>query len=174
MKKSIIHIHWTSCSGKSTLFEEVRKNNPGIFTVSSDYLKWQLDGYNSAAHKDLIEEFVFSALETACKNGLMIILDSYMRTGEIYERFMDISNRYWYVFHDYLITAPRDILIGRFRDRIESVKVSGRTTSVMDEMIFIKNMEKKFYVPEGIKVFDTSAMNIQEIYAHIEADILLF
>ncbi len=44
----------------------------------------------------------------------------------------------------------------------------------MDEMIFIKNMEKKFYVPEGIKVFDTSAMNIQEIYAHIEADILLF
>lgn len=171
MHKSIIHIHWPSCSGKSTIFDKMRENIPGIFTVASDYLKWQINWYDSEIHKNLVKELTLSTLDTACNNWLLIILDSWIRTEKIYQQYLDIAAKYWYSFHDYLLTAPREILIGRFRERMERIKLTKLKTSVTDESVYIKNLDKGFYHPKWIKTFDTSAMSIEEVYGEIIGDI---
>ena len=49
-----------------------------------------------------------------------------------------------------------DILLHRFRERVENAKREGGKLSVTDEGLFLENASKDWFVPKGAVSFDTS------------------
>ena len=163
-KKFIIHFVGYSCTGKSALEKVLKEKLPGSYVVSYDKLKWQLSGYDRDKDSKLIKEITKGLFETVCKLGNSILCLAMISTEEEYIFYKQIATNYGYKFISIELTAPKDVLLTRFRERVESAKLmDSKNISLTDESIFLSNLEKPFFIPENILTFDTSLLKPEDI-----------
>ena len=162
-KKFVILLSGPACSGKSTVDVELAKRIPGAYLVAYDKLKWQLSGFDRTKDRGLIQELLTGFFEVVCKSGTPIFLCAYMHSPEEYEHFTSVAEQNGYTFLPSELTAPTEVLVKRFHERLERVaKGEGRMT-VTDEATFRENIAMRAYLPEGVPQFDTSVMAPEEI-----------
>jgi predicted kinase len=156
-KKFVIHFVGYSCTGKSSLEKILKEKVPGSYVVAYDKQKWLLAGYNRNKDAPLIKEITKGFFEVVCKIGNPILLLGMISTEDEYESYKKIAAEYGYDFISIQLTAPQEVLLDRFRKRVENAKLADSTTiSVTDEKVFLENLSKPFFVPQNIASFDTS------------------
>ncbi len=168
MPKKIIHFVGHSCTGKSTLVKALKEKLPGWYVVSYDAQKWQLAQYTRVKDSDVIKEITKGLFGVVCKLGLNILSLAVIGTETEYKAYEKVATLYGYEIVSVELTAPKEILLARFRERVESAKRTGYANiSVTDEKIFLENLSKPFFVPPGTVSFDTSLLKSEEIVNEI-------
>lgn len=162
-ERFVIHIAGPSCAGKSSIFTALLEKLPDTYTVSYDKMKWQMSHYHRDKHRAIINELGAGLFEVVCAKHIPVLLDSFIKDEDEYAHYKEIAERHGYVFLSVELTAPMEVLLARFRDRIEIVKREGRKISVMDEETFIAQTSKRPFVHEGTPVFDTSQSDKETI-----------
>ncbi len=168
----ILYFSAPSCSGKSALTEELFKRIPDVYLVGTDKLKWQLAGYHRDKHRPLLKEITFGLLEVVCKTGIPVILHLTVRNRKDYFKLQRLAKKYKYRLVTVGLTAPKNILIKRFRERVALSKKKGFNISVKDESIYLENLSRKPFRPRGTPVFDTSINNEKVIADKIIKEVL--
>lgn len=172
-KKYIVSILGHSCVGKSTTVKELLAHFPGTYHVGYDKQKWQLAGYNRDTDRKIIKQITFGLLETVCKLGLPIQLE-YFRTEEDYNAVKEIALKYGYTLYIFELQAPYEVLLERFRARVESAqKMQSKTISVTTEEAFNENYKQGYFIPNGTPIFDTTKQNSVEIVEEIRKVLML-
>ncbi len=161
-KKFIIAFLGYACTGKSTVARALADRASDIYLVSTDKQKWLLSGYDRNTHPVPIKEITFGLFEAVCKTGLSIQLE-YIRTEEDYLAAKEMADKYGYELRCFEFTAPRDVLLERFHERVEEAKKTGMQISVTREEVFLGILDKGYYAPAGIPVFDTTKLSTEEI-----------
>ncbi len=162
-KKFVIHLSGPSCSGKSTTKDELEKRFQGMYTVSFDKLKWQLAGYHRDKDIPLVKKITAGLFEVVCKLGIPVLLDGFFRGEDDYWESRKMAESLGYNFVTIKLNAPREVLLARFRDRVQKSIQMNTKISVTDEDIFLKNLSQEYYTPEGTPVFDTSKVTSAEV-----------
>lgn len=144
---------------------------PDIYFVSYDKQKWFLSGFDRHKHYSLVKELTFGLFELVCQKGVPIQLE-YFRTEEEYQKCIDISNVYGYKLICVELTAPRDVLIKRFHERVAESKISGTKISITTEDLFIENLDAGYYCPLNCISFDTTTVSTEQIVAETLALVL--
>ncbi len=166
--KFVLQLSGPSCSGKSTIEAALGERLPGTYLVSYDKLKWQLFGYHRDTDRETIKDLLFGFYEVVCENGLNVFTDTYLRDEEEYLSYREIAEANGYAFVSVRITAPEDVLIERFRERVAKATAAGsKTISVTDEATYRKNLTMPAYAPPDARVFDTSVRSVDEIVEDI-------
>ncbi|VVB74111.1 AAA domain protein [uncultured archaeon] len=155
-KRFVIYVSAPSCAGKSTLTAALAKRMPDLYTVSYDKLKWQLSGYHRGKHKGLIRELTIGLLEVVCRTHIPVLLDLFLKDEAEYLHCGKIAKRYGYGFVTIKLTAPKSVLVQRFRERVANAKKTGTKISVTDEDLFVKNLSTHSFAPADAPLFDTS------------------
>ena len=166
-KKFVIYLSAPSCSGKSALTSVLSDRLPGLYLVASDKLKWQLAGYNRDKHGLLIKKMTSRFFEIVCQMGVPILLDAWINNKQVYSNYLKTAKKYGYEFIPIKLTAPKRVLLQRFRERVIRAKRGGIKISTTDEKTFIKNLSRKSFFPAGTPIFDTSKTTIDSIAAKI-------
>lgn len=161
-KKFIISFLGAPCAGKSTTAKLFSEKLSDIYFVSYDTQKWLLSGFDRHKHYALVKEITFGLFETLCKKGIPIQLE-YFRTKEEYEKCVEVSKMYGYTLLCIELTAPREVLIERFRERVAHAKITGAKISITTEDQYIENLEAGYYVPPNTISFDTTKVSAEEI-----------
>ena len=161
-KKFIISFVGSPCAGKSTAAKLLSDKLSDIYFVSYDKQKWFLSGFDRHKHYGLVKEITFGLFEMLCQKGVPIQLE-YFRTEEEYQKCVEVSKKYGYTLICIELTAPRDVLIERFRERVSEAKRTGEKLSFTSEDIFIENIDSGYYCPENIISFDTTKVSAEEI-----------
>jgi shikimate kinase len=167
MNKFAIHLSGPAGSGKTFFSEALGKKIPNLYIVSFDKLKWQLAGYHRDNHSNLIKEIELGFFEVICKKQLPATLDFFCKNEAEYETCKSIAERYGYVFIPIQLTAPKEVLLERFRNRVKRAKETDRKISFTDEALLLANISEKSYVPAGTPVFDTSTTSADQIVSEI-------
>jgi adenylylsulfate kinase-like enzyme len=165
--KFVVYILGTSCAGKSTVEDLLKKEIPGMYTLNYDKTKWQFSDYHRDTHKDRVKSLIKDFFEATCRAGHSILLITLIEDRGEYKSFVDIAVENNYKFLPVQLTAPKDILLKRFRERIKSAKKAGSKISVTDENLFLKNMSRKFFVPDNTSKFDSSKQSPEDIVGEI-------
>ena len=168
MKKFVIHLSGPGCSGKSTVERALGEKFPGLYSIAYDKLKWQLGGYKGGGkHDHLINEIELGLFEVICKKGMLASLDLFLETESDYHSCEKIAHQYGYTVIPILLSAPKEVLLARFRERVKNAALTGSRIAVTDEAVFVSNLSWKTFVPKGAQVFDTSVMSAPEIVEKI-------
>ncbi len=162
-QKFVIHLSGPSCVGKSTLNQALGEIFPGIYTVSYDRQKWQLAGYNRDKDKETVKNITSGLYEVVLKMGLPVQLDFLCKDQAVYDGWKKAAEKYGYKFFSFELTAPMEVLLARFRERVERAKTGVAKISVTDENIFINETSKSPFLPVAVPSFDTSIMSPAEI-----------
>src|SRR3989344_6358662 len=168
MKKFVLNIIGPGCSGKSTLSTTIGERYPGTYLISYDKLKWQLFGYNRVHDKEIMKQLAFGVYEVVCKLGIPIIYQPFFIDEADYECSRAMAVKFGYEVFTVAVTAPRDILLTRFRARVKSAQESRSKISVTDEEVFLENMAKPRFLPPETPVFDTSVMTAEQIADEVD------
>jgi predicted kinase len=171
-KRFVIYVSAPSCAGKSTLTVALAKRLPDLYTVSYDKLKWQLSGYHRDRHAGLIKELTLGLLEVVCKTHIPVLLDLSLKDETEYLRCCKTAKKYGYGFVTIKLTAPENILIQRFRERVANAKRTGTRISVTDEKLFVKNLSTHSFAPADAPVFDTSITDADYIADRIIKELI--
>ena len=164
-KKFIISFVGVPCAGKSTAAKHLAEKLPDIYFVSYDKQKWLLSGFDRHKHYGLVKQITFGLFEMVCQSGTPIQLE-YFRTEEEYQKCVETANKYGYKLICVELTAPREVLLERFRERVADSKITGNQISITTEDLFIENIDAGYYCPPNTVSFDTSKTSDEEIVAH--------
>lgn len=163
MKKFAVHIAGQSCTGKTTLSNALGERFPGLYILSFDKLKWQLAGYNRDQHSNLIKRIELGLFEVICKQEIPLTLNYFCEDAREYETCRHIAEQNGYAFMSVELTAPKDVLLARFRERAERAKAIGSKVTITDEKMFLSILKEKPYLPPNTPVFDTSKISTSDI-----------
>lgn len=163
-KPFVVHLIGPSTSGKSSIFEALGKKLPmEIYSISFDKMKWQLVNYHRDKHRHLIKDLVVGFFELVCDKRVPIFLDCHIKNSTEYNHFKQIAGKNGYVFLSIELTAPLEVLLTRFRERVESSRLTGSKLSVATEDVFLAETSRRPYVPEDTLIFDTSEESIETV-----------
>ena len=171
-KKFIISFVGSPCAGKSTAAKLLAEKVPDIYFVSYDKQKWLLSGFDRHKHYGLVKEITFGLFEMVCQKGVPVQLE-YFRTEAEYQKCVEVSKKYGYSMLCVELTAPRETLLERFRERVADSKVTGNKISFTTEDLFIENLDAGYYCPANTVSFDTSKISNEEIVAKTLALLLV-
>ena len=171
MRLYVLHLIGPTCSGKSTLYTVLADRLPDVYLLSYDRIKWQVAGYQRDTHRKLIKELAFGFFELVCQKHISVLLDMSLTDEAEYGRATEIAKRYGYSFISVEFTAPRDVLLDRFRSRVEDAKRMGTKISVTSEDIFLNELSKRPFVPPHTPVFDTSKVGFVQFFLAFKSNI---
>lgn len=167
MKKVFIIINGASCVGKSSVIEELGKLETGMFHLSYDRIKWCFLDYKSGSHGDEIYNMLTALTKECIKKEISIVKD-----GGLYkEKLLPIINlvkENGYKIVEINLEAPMDILMTRFKERVEYAKNSKAKVSNLSEERFLELLEMYKAVKDpSFITYDTSVMISEDIAKEI-------
>ncbi len=163
MKKFVLHFIGHSCTGKSTIEKLLFEKLPGSYVVSYDNLKWKLSGYERGRDSSFVQKIARGFFKTVCETGTSVLLLIPISTLEDYYWYKKVAEDNGYAFLSFELTAPKEILLERFRGRLASASLGEYKISIKNEETFIENLSKEFFVPPATPLFDTSILSSEEI-----------
>jgi len=163
-KKVIISLQGRSCTGKSAVGDIVKEKYLGIYTVDFDKVKRQLSGYDRNNDAEDMRKMSFGLFELVCKTGkpILLIVTPY-HDEEQYLEYKKVADIYNYSFYNFDFIASKEVLIQRYRERLDYVNKNGNKIKIRTEEEYLKILETKFFIPENSVKFDTTNTQPEEI-----------
>lgn len=165
--KKVICLQGRSCTGKSTVGDLIKEKYLGIYTVDYDKIKRQLSGYNHTTDAISMIELSRDFFEIVCRAGrpILLIVPPFHDEAQ-YLEYKRIADTFGYEFFNFGFTASKDILLQRYRDRLERVAKQGKI-SIKTEAEYLKTLETDFFIPENSIKFDTTNDGAEAIVEQI-------
>ena len=156
-KKVIISLTGRSCTGKSTIGDAIKQKYNGIYTVDYDRVKRQLSGYNHEVDAADMRTLSLGFFEVVCKLGkpILLLVPPFYDEAQ-YLEYKKVADSFGYDFHVFEFTASRDVLIKRYRERLEGIEKAGNKVLIKTEEEYLKTLDTPYFVPKNAVLFDTS------------------
>lgn len=167
MEKVCIIVNGPTCAGKSTLIVELGKLRPNLFHVSYDRIKRCFLGYAPGTHREDIYAMLKVLVQEAMNRGFSMVKDGGLYKEKVRE-MTDLLETNGYRLIEVNIEAPDDILLLRFRDRVNGALSGGEQPMNLSEERFweLNKMYKEVKDP-SLKTYDTSKMTSEAIAKEI-------
>ena len=125
--QKIIFLYGPSCAGKSTIAEEIMKQE-NIVHIHYDILKWEISNYSreNQDHRNQIYEKIFLLIDREFAKGKSLLIE-----GLSCEQFEKIKQQYKSraIISPIKMTARLEVLEKRFTERLEHIKNSNKKIS---------------------------------------------
>jgi len=165
--QKIIFLYGPSCSGKSTIANEIM-NHDNFFHVHYDRVKWLISNYHrdNENHRSLIFEIMMSQIEKSFQKGFSILIE-----GLGLELFETVKITYEAQCEvlPIKVTADKETLIKRFHERLERAKHSKKKISNKSLDVFLELYEKYNKDLGYGETIDTSNMSVEETFDQVRA-----
>lgn len=158
--QKIIFLYGPSCSGKSTIADEIMKHE-NFFHVHYDRIKWLISDYHrdNKNQTDLIFATLMHMINEGIERDFDILIEGLGL--ELFEKVKTFYQARCEVL-PIRVTADKKILEKRFLERVESAKNSKRKISNLSIDVFWQLYEK-FNQDLGYgETIDTSDISIEE------------
>lgn len=164
----IVIINGSSCSGKSTIVENVMEQEERLFHLSYDRLKWLFSKYSSSEQYKDVWEVVLAVAETVFEMRYHVIADSVLYKKHR-QKIIELAKRNGYEVLEINLEADYAGLSRRFDERVASAmadpkrKISNISEERFKELYDIFQSEKN---PRAL-TFRTDTQGVEEISAVI-------
>lgn len=167
-KRFCLVLNGPSCGGKSSVAEALTKRYGGIFNAKRDGIKWLISDYASGKYVGVLDEMLIATQGIALAHGLSVLQEGWRPEPD---RLVDLARKHKVPIYFANVSAPREVLQERFRERV-TVKKEGARIANKDPGRF----EELHQLYESTKVqtpleFDSSQQSpdemVDEIVAHI-------
>lgn len=167
--KVIINLFGPSTAGKSTIAELLHEHIDQLYTVDFDVVKRQISGYHWKRDSDVAQQITLDTLASVSKTDLTILaLLPPPKSKETYERTQDIAKGSSYTLINIEITAPDEVLVNRYQDRLRRVQESGTKWKFKTLDEFTAKLREGYYRPDNTVTFDSSVMSPDLIFSKIK------
>lgn len=168
--KNIINIFGPMTAGKSTLAEFLKDHIDRIYIVDFDVVKRQISNYYSPRDREIATEITYDTLASAAKSELPIVALLPPPKDQVsYERIADIAKQNDRQLINIEITAPVDVLVERYRERIKSVTKSGDSVKLRTPEEFKQAVKSPYYKPVDTYSLDSSQLSPNEIFEQVKS-----
>ena len=157
-----------SCTGKSAVTEILKEKTVGMYILDSDRQKRQISGYQRTVYGSYMKEVLVGFFEVLCKAGspILLLIPPFKDESE-YEQYELIAKKHGYTFGSFELTASREVLLKRYRDRLDSLDKKGIKNSIRTEEEFLNSLEIPYFAPAGSVTIDTSLGDVESIVDQI-------
>ena len=168
--KIIINIFGPSTAGKSTVTEMLQQRIERLYTVDFDVVKRQLAGYYWKRDSEVANRLTYDVLRSVSATELPVLalLPPAMNEAE-YSRVVGVASQTGRQLINIEITAPKDVLMHRYRERMRTLRESGSTWKIKTLDEFEEKLKQLYYSPVNARTFDSSILSQQEITEEIIA-----
>lgn len=94
-----------------------------------------------------------------------------MKDEKDYERYCSIAADADYKVVCVTLSAPRDTLIQRFRDRVASAAKAGNRISITDEKLYLQNLDSPLFTPTDGPTIDSGVLDQKEVFERVHQEI---
>jgi predicted kinase len=162
----LINIFGPSTAGKSTITELLQEHMERLYTVDFDVVKRQLAGYDWKHDSATATDITYDTLASAAKARLPILaLLPPPTRQDAYDRIAVTAKEWHYRLLNIEITAPDEVLIERYQERLRNVEASGTKWKFKTIDEFKTKLKAGYYRPDNTTTFDSSTMSPDEIYS---------
>jgi adenylate kinase family enzyme len=166
--KLIINLFGPSTAGKSTIAELLEKHIDQLYTVDFDVIKRQISGYHWKRDSGTARQITLDTLASVSKTDLTILaLLPPPKFKELFDRTEDIAKASSYTLINIEITAPEEVLVRRYQDRLRQVEESGTKWKFKTLDEFKARLQEGYYRPDNTVTFDSSVMSPDLIFNKI-------
>lgn len=167
--KYIINIFGAMTTGKSTLVESLQKHIDRIYTVDYDVVKKQISGFYSSRDRETATKITYDTLASVAEAGLDILaLLPPPKDEGTYDRVERIAQNNGYKVINIELVAPLDILVERYKQRLDFLQNAGEDTGklrTVDE--FKETVQTPYFKPDNVTTFDSSLLPPDEIFEQV-------
>ncbi|AHB42258.1 hypothetical protein RAAC3_TM7C00001G0401 [Candidatus Saccharibacteria bacterium RAAC3_TM7_1] len=166
--KVVINIFGPSTAGKSTVSELLQERIERLYTVDFDVIKRQLAGYYWKRDAEIARDLTYETLRSVSMTELPILaLLPTPKDKTEYNRIVDIARQTKRKLLNIEITAPDEVLIQRYEERLKAIKASGSTWKFKTLDEFKEKLAQRYYIPTDVQTFDSSVSSPQGIVDRI-------
>lgn len=166
--KLIINIFGPSTAGKSTIAEMLQQHIKRLYTVDFDVIKRQIAGYYWKRDRAVANEITHDTFASVASTEMPILLLLPPREDEqSYDQIASVVNRNERLIINIEITAPDEVLIKRYEDRLLRIKESGTNWKFKTLDEFRRFIKTPYYRPNDTHSFDSSISTPDQILAQI-------
>ena len=170
MSGFIINIFGPMTAGKSTTAIFLKAHIERLYTVDFDVVKRQISNYYSPRDHELANEITYDTLASVAKSELPIVaLLPPPKDQASYERISDIAKQNGRRLINIEITAPLEVLVKRYTERIKSVTESGNVIRLRTPEEFKHAVKSPYYKPTDSHVIDSSLFSPEEIFEQVKS-----
>lgn len=165
LQKYIINLFGKSCAGKSSVADIIQTSLPGLYTLDWDIIKQQLTGYYWKNDSEKIRSLSFGFFQAACDADLpLLLLLPLFRNEQEFEAYKSYATEAGYgQIISIELDAPDDILIERYKKRLEDYWPAGKNIKPKTIEEFTAALQDEYLRPNDTITFDSSTMSIEEI-----------
>lgn len=166
--KVIINIFGPSTAGKSTIANELQEHIKRLYTVDFDVVKRQISGYHWQQDGPVATEITYDTLVSAANTELPVLALLPPPTKQAYDRISNIAKASKRNLINIEITAPDDVLIERYQERLRQVQESGSAWKFKTLDEFKEKLRVKYHRPEDTYTFNSATSSPDKILAQIK------
>lgn len=168
----MINIFGSPTSGKSTIVELLQSHIERLYTVDFDVVKHQISNYTWSRDSIVAQDITYDTLASASKTGLPIaVLLPKPKEQEDYERIEIIANDNGYKLLNVELSAPEEVLIARYQDRLSKIEDSELVRRMKNLDEFKVYIRTPYFRPINTVTFDSSVQKPNEIFSAITEQI---
>ena len=105
-------------SGKTSVSELLHKRIKKLAYLGSDKIKWsQSDFSRTKKQNEIASDVVIAMAEVYIKNGMSILLTQNFIRADNRNKFISLAKKHKLNLKIYHLTAPRDVLLKRIKER---------------------------------------------------------
>jgi len=161
----LVNVFGHPCVGKSTLVDRIIQHQDGIYTVDFDVIKRQMSGYYWKRDREFAAELARDTLNLVVKSGRpTVCLLPITHNKEEYDFYFDFVNRTEYKVIDIMLTVERNVLIERYKKRLENIRQQNPTFKVKTLDEFLDVLDQPTYMPDSTHVIDSGTLDEGEVY----------
>jgi adenylate kinase family enzyme len=166
----ILNIYGPSTAGKSTLAELLQSSIQRVYTVDYDVIKRQIAGYDHKTDKQVATDLTYEFLASVAKTDLPILsLLPPPPDESAYRKIEHIAETCNRQLINVEITAPEEVLVARYEDRLRQVRESGSQWKFRTIEEFKDGISKPYYRADDTITFDSSLLLPKEILAKVQS-----
>lgn len=158
-KQFFLIVNGPSCAGKSAVADYLCENYGSIFKANGDRIKWLISDYNRSVHKEVANDMLDSVIKVALYNGLSALKEGTFEP----ERYIKIADEFDVPLMVANISAPSEVLMERFQERIEAKQNGAKISNTDPERL--KELHQMYLNTkmETSLEFDSSRQSPEEI-----------
>lgn len=164
----IIYLFGPSAAGKSTTAELLQKSISGLDVIDFDVIKRRIPNYDWTQHANRGKSMTLDALRLngLTENNMLLLMPSPKNKQE-FDLIRAIADARHYTLLNIELTAPQDVLVGRYRDRLANIDPSKKDWKFKTLDEFKTKLKQPYYLPDGTISFDSSLNSPDEIVQSI-------
>ncbi|OGG67008.1 hypothetical protein A3C21_04270 [Candidatus Kaiserbacteria bacterium RIFCSPHIGHO2_02_FULL_59_21] len=154
----LVILNGASCSGKSTVIENLMKQKERYFHLSYDALKWQFSQYASGKYYDDLHKLRLAILRALCELKYNVITEAVHKASR--QKHIDIAIEYGYEIVEINLDTDYETLLKRRDERAAARNRKEDLSKERFDSLFNAYQSEKN--DEAI-TFKTDAQSVEEI-----------